>query len=165
MMDMLACEIDHCCPEEAVERRKEIKAMRASITKLKHELEEMRKSRDVSKESGEYAIDHILSSNGVDRNVYFGRTLIGPHIQILLAKRKKIMTELEEEFLQVRQRTLEKNPAANCASSSTTIQSSQFFDVPGLSIPKKRLLKYKMGSINSKSCGRHNVIGKQKKHQ
>mmetsp|Transcript_2884 Transcript_2884/g.4656 ORF Transcript_2884/g.4656 Transcript_2884/m.4656 type:complete len:152 (-) Transcript_2884:376-831(-) len=151
MMDMLACEIDHCCPEEAVERRKEIKAMRASITKLKHELEEMRKSRDVSKESGEYAIDHILSSNGVDRNVYFGRTLIGPHIQILLAKRKKIMTELEEEFLQVRQRTLEKNPAANCAS--------------GLSIPKKRLLKYKMGSINSKSCGRHNVIGKQKKHQ
>jgi hypothetical protein len=50
----------------------------------KKELEELRSEHNYFKESGEYAIDPTLSNNGVDRNVYHGKCLIGPHIQKLL---------------------------------------------------------------------------------
>jgi hypothetical protein len=54
------------------------------IKKNKKKLEEMGSERNCLKESSEYAIDLTLSNNGVDRNVYHGKCLIGPHIQKLL---------------------------------------------------------------------------------
>jgi hypothetical protein len=73
-------------------------------------------------ESGEYAINLTLSNNGVDRNVYHGKCLIGPHIQKLLDKRVKVLEELEEAFLAVR-----AHPGATCASVKEIREEMAFF--------------------------------------
>ncbi len=86
------------------------------IEKKKKELEELRSTRDCLAESGEYAIDHILSKNGIDQNVYHGKCLIGPHIQKLLDDCTEVIKEMETQFLGVRVLTMEKNPGADCAS-------------------------------------------------
>ena len=74
----------NCCKEQSIEIRNEIKTTKETIEKNKKKLEEIRSERDCLKESGAYAIDLTLSNNGVDRNVYHGKCLIGPHIQKLL---------------------------------------------------------------------------------
>ena len=72
------------CKDQSEELRNEIKTTKEIINKKKKKLEELRSERDCLKESGEYAIDLTLSNNGVDRNVYHGKCIIGPHIQKLL---------------------------------------------------------------------------------
>jgi hypothetical protein len=78
-------------------------------------------------ESGEYAIDLTLSNNGVDRNVYHGKCLIGPQIQKLLDRRVKVLDELETKFVVVRDRTLENHPGADCATNEEIIEEMAFF--------------------------------------
>jgi hypothetical protein len=95
------------------------------LSKKKKQLEEMRSERDCLAESGEYAIDRTLSNNGVDRNVYHGKCLIGPHIQRLLDERLKILEEMETAFLAVRARTIEKHPGA--ASMEAISEGMAFF--------------------------------------
>jgi hypothetical protein len=67
----------------------------------KNWLEELRSERNCLAESGEYAIDLTLSNDGVDRNVYHGKCLIGLHIQKLLDQRLKVLNELETKFVAV----------------------------------------------------------------
>ena len=87
----------------------------------------MRSTRDCLAKSGEYAIDLVLSNNGVDRNVYHGKCIIGPHIQKLLDRRVKVLEEMEAEFVSVRARTIEKHPGADCASIQEIAQEMAFF--------------------------------------
>jgi hypothetical protein len=115
------------CKEQSIELRKEIKSTKEMIERNKKKLEELRSERDCLKESGEYAIDLTLSNNGVDRNVYHGKCLIGPHIQKLLDRRVKVLDELETEFLDVRERTIAKHPGADCASIAEIREEMTFF--------------------------------------
>jgi hypothetical protein len=78
-------------------------------------------------ESGEYAIDHTLSENGIGQNVYPGKCLIGPHIQKLLDDRTKVIKEMETQFLGVRVLTMKKNPGADCASIEEISKETIFF--------------------------------------
>ena len=126
MISKLQWEIN-CCKEQSKQLRDEIKTRKEIIEKNKKRLEEMRSERDCLKESGEYAIDLTLSNNGVDRNVYHGKCLIGPHIQKLLDRRVKVLKELELEFLAVRARTIEKHPGADCASVEEIGEEMLFF--------------------------------------
>jgi hypothetical protein len=104
------------CKQQSTELQKEIKTTKEMVEKKKKQLEELRSEQDCLSESGEYAIDLTLSNNGVDRNVYHGKCLIGPHIQKLLDKRVQVLDELEKEFVAVRARTIEKHPGADCVS-------------------------------------------------
>jgi hypothetical protein len=97
------------------------------IEKNKRKLEELRSERGCLAESGEYAIDLTLSNNGVDRNVYHGKCLIGPRIQKLLDRRVKVLDELETKFVIVGDRTLEKHPGADCATNEESIKEMAFF--------------------------------------
>jgi len=126
MISKLQWEIN-CCKEQSKELRDEIKTTKEIIEKNKKKLEEMRSERDCLKESGEYAIDLTLSNNGVDRNVYHGKCLIGPHIQKLLDRRVKVLEELKIEFLAVRKRTIEKHPGADCAPIEEIGEEMTFF--------------------------------------
>jgi hypothetical protein len=126
LIDKLTWEIESC-KEQAAEIQKEIKTTKEMIEKKKKVLEELRSTRDCVQESGEYAIDLTLSKNGVDRNVYHGKCLIGPHIQKLLDRRVKILEEMETEFLAVRARTIEKHPGADCASNEEIEEEMTFF--------------------------------------
>jgi hypothetical protein len=116
-----------CCKEQSADLRTEIKTTKETIEKNKTKLEELRGERDCLKDSGEYAIDLTLSNNGVDRNVYHGKCLIGPHIQKLLDRRVKVLDELKTEFLAVRARTIIKNPGADCASIEEIDEEMVFF--------------------------------------
>jgi hypothetical protein len=77
--------------------------------------------------SGEDAIDRTLSTHGVDRNVYHGKCLIGPHIQRLLDEQVKILDKMETEFLAVRSLTIAKHPGADCASIEEIAEEMAFF--------------------------------------
>jgi hypothetical protein len=125
-MEKLSWDIESCKEHDA-ELRKEIKTTKGVIEKKKKELEDLRSARDCLAESGEYAIDRTLSNNGIDRNVYHGKCLIGPHIQKLLDRRVKILEEMEVEFVLVRARTIEKHPGADCASIQEIAQEMAFF--------------------------------------
>jgi hypothetical protein len=126
LIEKLQWEIDSCS-EQAEELQSEMKSCKEMIEKKKKKLEELRSERDCLKESGEYAIDLTLSNNGVDRNVYHGKCLIGPHIQKLLDRRVKILDELKSQFLAVRERTIETNPGVDCASIEEIEEEMTFF--------------------------------------
>jgi hypothetical protein len=126
LMEKLSWDIEACKEHEA-ELQNEIKKTKGVIEKKKKGLEDLRSTRDCLAESGEYAIDLVLSNNGVDRNVYHGKCLIGPHIQKLLDRRVKILEEMEAEFVSVRARTIEKHPGADCASIEEIAQEMAFF--------------------------------------
>jgi hypothetical protein len=104
-----------------------IKKAKAAIDEQKRKLEVLRTSRDCLEESGEYAIDRILGKYGVDRNVYHGKCLIGPHIRKLLERRVEILQEMETEFIAVRDRTLEAEPGIDCASNVEISDEMKFF--------------------------------------
>ncbi len=76
----------------------------------------MRDTRDLTEGSVEYAIDNTLCANRVDRKVYHGQCLIRPQIQKLLANRVTILSQLEANFLRVREQTLETDATTNLAS-------------------------------------------------
>ncbi len=97
------------------------------IEKNKKELEEWSCERNCLKESGEYSLDLTLSNNNVDRNVYHGKCLIGPHIQKLLDQQVKVLEELETEFLAVCAQTTVKHPGADCASVEEIGEEMTFF--------------------------------------
>ena len=101
LIHKLQWEIDSC-KEQLEELRTEIKTTKEMIEKNKKKLEELRSERDCLKESCEYTIDLTLSNNGVNRNVYHGKCLIGPHIQKLLDQQVKVLEEFKTEFLAVR---------------------------------------------------------------
>jgi hypothetical protein len=126
LMTKLTWEIESC-QEQSAELQKEIKRTKEMIEKNKRKLEELRSERDCLAESGEYAIDLTLSNNGVDRNVYHGKCLIGPQIQKLLDRRVKVLDELETKFVVVRDRTLENHPGADCATNEEIIEEMAFF--------------------------------------
>ncbi len=83
LITKLTWEIE-ACKQQSAELQKEIKTTKETTEKKKRKLEELRSERECLAESGKYAIDLTLSNNGVDRNVYHGKCLIGPHIQKLL---------------------------------------------------------------------------------
>jgi hypothetical protein len=126
LITKLTWEIESC-KEQSIELQNEIKTTKDMIEKKKKQLEELRSERDCLAESGEYAIDLTLSNNGVDRNVYHGKCLIGPHIQKLLDRRVVILEELETEFVAVRDRTVFKHPGANCATNEEIVEEMVFF--------------------------------------
>ena len=126
MIDTLTWEIESCT-EQAKELQAEIKTAKDMIETIKRQLEEMRGTRDCLAQSGEYAIDRTLSNNGVDRNVYHGKCLIGPHIQRLLDERVKVLEEMETAFIAVRLLTLAKHPGADCASVEEIVEEMAFF--------------------------------------
>jgi hypothetical protein len=101
LITKLTWEIESC-KEQSIELQNEIKTTKDMIEKKKKQLEELQSERNCLAESGKYAIDLTLSNNGVDRNVYHGKCLIGPHIQKLLDRRVVILEELETEFVAVR---------------------------------------------------------------
>jgi hypothetical protein len=72
-------------------------------------------------------ISTTLSNNGVDRNVYHAKCLIGSHIQKLLDQRVKVLKELETEFLAVSAWTIEKHPGTDCASIEEIGEKMTFF--------------------------------------
>ena len=59
--------------------------------------------------------------------MYHGQCLIGPQIQILLARRIKIMRELKEKCLDVCTRNLARDPGSNCASVEEIHTEMAFF--------------------------------------
>jgi hypothetical protein len=126
LMEQLTWEIDSCT-EQAEGILDEMKTTKQLIDKKKKELEEMRSTRDCLDESGEYAIDHTLSNNGVDRNVYHGKCLIGPHIRKLLERRVKVLEEMKAAFFQVRALTMAKHPGIDCASIEKISEEMLFF--------------------------------------
>jgi hypothetical protein len=126
LIDKLTWEIESCT-EQARELRVEIKTTKEIIDKKKKQLEEMRSTRDCLAQSGEYAIDRTLSNNGVDRNVYHGKCLIGPHIQRLLDEQEKILEEMETAFVATRALTIAKHPGAACASIEEIAEEMAFF--------------------------------------
>ncbi len=126
LITKLTWEIDSC-KQQSAELNKEIKTTKETIEKKKRKLEELRSERDCLAESGEYAIDRTLSNHGVDRNVYHGKCLIGPHIQKLLERRVKVLDELETKFVAVRDQTLQKYPGANCATNEEIVEEMLFF--------------------------------------
>jgi hypothetical protein len=126
LVEKLSWDIESCKEHEA-ELRNEIKETKGMIEKKKRGLEDLRIGRDCVAESGEHAIDLVLSNNGVDRNVYHGKCLIGPHIQKLLDRRVKILEKMKAEFLSVRARTIEKHPGADCASIQEIAEEMAFF--------------------------------------
>jgi hypothetical protein len=87
----------------------------------------MRKTQDCLDGSGEYAIDRTLAKHGVDRSVYHGKCLIGPHIRKLLERRVKVIQEMEAEFVAVRERTLAAYPGTACASDDEISEEMRFF--------------------------------------
>ena len=91
------------------------------------QLKRMRDTRDLTEGSVEYAIDSTLCANGVDRKVYHGQCLIGPQIQKLLANRVTILSQLEANFLRVREQTLEREPTTNLASIEEIKEEMAFF--------------------------------------
>jgi hypothetical protein len=126
LIDKLQWEIE-TCKEQSTVLQAEIKTTKELVEKKKRKLEELRSTRDCLAESGEYAIDLTLSNNGIDRNVYHGKCLIGPHIQKLLDERTKVVEEMETKFLTVRALTIEKNPGADCASVEEIGEEMVFF--------------------------------------
>jgi hypothetical protein len=84
----------------------EIKTTEELIERIKKKLEELRRKQDCLTE---YAIDSTLSSNGINRNVYHGKCLIGPFIKKLLDRRAKVVKEMETEFVVFRVPTIVKN--------------------------------------------------------
>jgi len=126
LIEKLLWDVESCKDHEA-ELQNEIRKTKGVIEKKKKGLEDLRSTRDCLAESGEYAIDLVLSNNGVDRNVYHGKCLIGPHIQKLLDRQVKVLEEMEAEFLSVRARTIEKHPGADCASIQEIAQEMAFF--------------------------------------
>jgi hypothetical protein len=105
------------CTEQAKELRAEIKTTKDIVNKKKKQLEDMRSTQDCLAQSDEYAIDHTLSNNGVDRNLYHGKCLIGPYIQRLLEEQAKILKEMETAFVATRALTIAKHPGAACRQS------------------------------------------------
>ena len=99
LVKKLQWEIDYCTEQSTV-LQAEIKTAKEQIEKKKKKLEELRSTRDCLAESGEYAIDPTLSENGIDRKVYHGKCLIGPHIQKLLDERTKVIKEMKLNFLE-----------------------------------------------------------------
>jgi hypothetical protein len=99
------------CKKQSAELHKEIKTTKETIEKKKRKLEELRSEQDCLAESGEYAIEQTLSNHGVVRNVYYGKCLIGPHIQKLLDRQVKVLAKLETKFVAVRDQTLESTLA------------------------------------------------------
>jgi hypothetical protein len=105
----------------------DLKQTKADVEKKKKELEVLRKTRDCLEKSGEYAIDRTLANSGVDRNVYHGKCLIGPHIRKLLERRVNVLLELTAEFVAVRDRTLVAHPEVDCASDKEITEEMKFF--------------------------------------
>jgi hypothetical protein len=113
----------HSCTKQAKELHSEIKTTKEI---KKKQLEEMRSTQDCFAPSGEYAID--CTNNDMDRNVYHGKCLIGPHIQRLLDNQVKILEELETAFVAVRALTIVKHPGADhCASIEEMIVEEMAF--------------------------------------
>jgi hypothetical protein len=101
LMTKLTWEIDSC-KQQSAELQKEKKS-KEMIEKNERKLEELRSERDcLAKRGGEYAINLTLSNNGVDRNVYHGKRLIGPHVQKLWDQQVRVLNELETKFVAVR---------------------------------------------------------------
>jgi hypothetical protein len=94
----------------------ETKPAKEQIEKMRNKLKKFKETRDLTDGSVEYTIDRILCDNGVDRKVYHGQCLIGPQIQKLLANQVKIMDQLEEKCLRVREENLKEDPKTNLAS-------------------------------------------------
>jgi hypothetical protein len=127
----------------------------------------------------EYAIDSTLCDNGVDRKVYHGQCLIGPQIQKLLAKRVTILSQLEANFIRVREQTLERDATTNLASIEEIKEEMAFFGqilhcydcVFGLlrrtrtifQPKKERSCKAQSRSCNL--CGPRREYGKKRQHQ
>jgi hypothetical protein len=97
----------------------ETKTAKEQIEKMTKQLKRMG--------SVEYAIDSTLCANGVDQKVYHGQCLIGPQIQKLLANRVTILSQLEANFLRVREQTLEREPTTNLASIEEIKEEMAFF--------------------------------------
>jgi len=126
LMEKLHWEIDSCKEQSAV-LQAEIKEKKELMRKMEKKVEKLRGNRDCLAESGEYAIDLTLAVNGIDRNVYHGKCLIGPHIQKLLDERAKVIKEMETQFLRVRTLTMEKNPGGDIASIEEIKEEMVFF--------------------------------------
>jgi hypothetical protein len=94
----------------------ETKAAKEQIEEMAKQLKRMRDTTDQTEGSVEYAIDSTLCANGLDRKVYHGQCLIGPQIQKLLANRVTILSQLEVNFMRVREQTLERDATTNLAS-------------------------------------------------
>jgi hypothetical protein len=94
---------------------------------MKKKLNESQSTRDLTNDSAEYAVDDILCQNGIDPKVYHGKCLIGPQIQMLLAKRVKIMRELKAKCFWIRERTIAQSPAANIATVKEIDEEMEFF--------------------------------------
>jgi hypothetical protein len=86
----------------------ETKSAKEQIEKIRKKLKCSKETRDLTDGSVEYTIDCTLCDNEVDRNVYHGQCLIGPQIQKQLANRVKIMDQLEEKVLRVREENFKK---------------------------------------------------------
>jgi hypothetical protein len=63
----------------------------------------------------------------VDRNVYHGKCLIGPHIQRLLDEQVKILVEMETAFVAICALTIVKHHGADCASIKEIVEEMVFF--------------------------------------
>jgi hypothetical protein len=98
----------------------ETKAAKEQIEKMAQQLKRMRDTRDLTEGSVEYAIDSTLCANGVDRK-------IGPQIQKLLANRVTILSQLEANFMRVREQTLERDATINLASREEIKEEMAFF--------------------------------------
>jgi hypothetical protein len=96
---------------------------------MRKTLKNLKDTRDLTDESVEYAIDHTLCLNGVDRKVYHCQCLIGPQIQKLLANGVQIIDQLETEFLRVREQNSIKNPTTNLASIEEIKKEMNFFRI------------------------------------
>jgi hypothetical protein len=113
----------HQTTKQVAEKTKPAKQETEKTTK---QLKRLGETRDLTDESVEYAIDLTLCANGVDRKVYHDQCLIGPQIQKLLANRVTILSQLETNFVHVREQTLQKDPRANLASVEEIKQEVAF---------------------------------------
>jgi hypothetical protein len=109
------------------ELAEETKSAKEQIEKMRKKLKIVKETRDLTNGSVEYAIDLTLCDNGVDRKVYHGQCLVGPQIQKLLANRVKIMDQLEEKFLRVREENLKKDLKTNLVSPQEIKEEMNFF--------------------------------------
>jgi hypothetical protein len=82
---------------------------------------------DLTAQSIEHAINCTLYLKQVDQKVYHDQCLIGPQLQELLAKRTKIIDQLEVEFLRVREQNLMEKPATSLASIEEIQEETNFF--------------------------------------
>jgi hypothetical protein len=139
------------------------------------QLKRLRETRDLTDESVEYTIGLTLCANGVHRRVYCGQCLIGPQIQKLLLNRVTILSQLETNFLHVREQTLQKDPIANLASVEEIKQEMTFFGrillcydcIFGLLCWMRTIVstKERTDLQGGKLCGQRSAYGRTRQHQ